>query len=210
MNNLLPDPLQTQHIVAFDFLAKQRLEAIQQDRLFIYLIDTVDESALYWLAKQFNVLGFKGWKLADTIEKKRALIKKAIELYRYKGTVWAVREALRSVGFPNAIIFEHWTHWATFKIQLNVGNNQISPEVLEEVAQMVFEYKNARSHFAGIELELTEEDEIIMSDDSYEGPPDEYEDTIYLGGDFIYNGDNNYNGDRNYSSDTDTIDLTII
>jgi phage tail P2-like protein len=52
-------------------------------------------------------LGYKGWKLANTEDDKRSLIKKAIELHRYKGTVWAVKEAMKSIGFTDAVLIEH-------------------------------------------------------------------------------------------------------
>lgn len=209
MNNILPGSLQKQHLVAFDLLAKQRLDDIRLDKLFIYLVDTVSEDKLYWLAWEYNVLGYKGWKLADSLEKKRDLIKKAIELQRYKGTIWAVEEALRSVGFPDATVTEHFGHWARFKVNLNAGANVVTAETLDEVAAMIREYKNTRSHFAGIEIEITLADVVNVSDDSFEDTADELTDALTIGGDFRYNGLHNYDGSMNYSNDNDLLELTI-
>lgn len=209
-NSLLPDSVAATHIVVFDLLMKQRLDAIQLDALLVYMIDTVNKSALYALAEQFDVLGYKGWKLADTEEKKRSLIKKAIELHRYKGTIWAIREALRTIGYPDATITEHVTHWAGFTIQLNTGNMPVNAAMIEEAVAMVNEYKNVRSHLMGLEFKVVFDDILTLTDSSFEAPGDEYGDSIFTGGNFLYDGQNLYDGSRNYSSDGDTLELTII
>lgn len=209
MNNLLPDNIQEPHIVAFDLLAKMRLSEIELERLFIYLVDTVAEDALYWLAWEYNVLGFKGWKLADTIEKKRDLIKRAVELQRHKGTIWAVEEALRSVGFPSATVTENFGHWARFKINLNAGGQVITNSLLDEVAEMVREYKNTRSHFAGVEFEITLDDVVGVKDESFEDAAAEELDAFSVGGDFRYDSQHFFDGTMNYSNDSDLLELTI-
>lgn len=210
MNNLIPENLQEQHIIAFDLMAQMRLSDIELDRLFIHLVDTVHEEALYWLAWEYNVLGYKGWKLADTIDKKRSIIKRAIELQRYKGTVWAVEEALRSVGFPDAEVIEHsGGHWAKFKVQLNAGGQVVTPELLDEAAAFIREYKNTRSHFEGIEFEVTLDDIIGIHEVSFEDTPAEELDSFAVGGDFRYDGQHLYDGTMNYSNDTDLLELTI-
>lgn len=206
---VLPSSVQYPHIVAFDLLATQRFDALEVEALLVYLIDSVHEDALYHLAKQLDLLGYNGWKLADTDEKKRNLIKKAIELHRYKGTVWAIKEALRSVGFPNANITEHVTHWAGFTVQLNTGEIPITSEQIAEALDMVRAYKNERSHLMGFEFEFTEEDDLFITDSSFEAPGQEIIDAVFAGGNFLYNGEEYYNGTKNYSSDSDVLELTI-
>lgn len=208
-DSVLPPYLQVPHMLAFDLIAKSRFDDLELDAALVYMIDTVNESALYYLAEQFDVLGFKGWRLADTVEKQRSLIKRAIELHRFKGTIWAIKEALRTIGYPDATITEHVQHWAGFTIQLNAGNIPITVAMMEEVVEMVKEYKNVRSHLMGIEFEVTFGDEITITDSSYEAPGDNYNDGISVGGDFRYNGAEQYDGTRNYSSDTDVLELTI-
>ncbi|ODS87309.1 MAG: hypothetical protein ABS44_11880 [Chryseobacterium sp. SCN 40-13] len=210
MNNLLPQSIQQPHIIAFDLLMKQRLEEIGMNALLVYMIDTVDESALYFLAKQFDVLGYNGWKLAHTDDKKRALIKQAIELHRFKGTVWSIKEALKTVGFPDATITEHVSHWAGFTVQLNIGNTPINADAINSALEMVKAYKNARSHLMGFEFKIEFESELTITDDSYEAPGDDYGDSLFMGGDFTYNGAHQHDGSKNYSSDTDILELTII
>lgn len=206
----MPDPLQLSHIEAFDLLCKRRLDALQLDKLLIYLINSVDAKALYYLAEQFDLLGYKGWKLADTDAKKRALIKNAIELHRYKGTIYAIRKALAALGYPNVTITEHITHWATFKLDLNIGNNTLTPSAIADIEAVVNEYKNVRSHFWGIQFQVVFGDTITVTDDSDEGYADLDTDSIFVGGDFRYDGTYYYDGTKNYSSDTDVLTLQII
>lgn len=210
MNNILPHSIQQDHIVVFDLLAQKRLNQLQKDAILVYLIDHVDSSALYWLAKQFDLLGFNGWKLADTDEKKRALIKKGIELHRYKGTVWSVKEALKSVGFSDATITEHVSHWAGFTVQLNAGDAVISEQQIAEALELVKAYKNVRSHLMGFEFKIEFDDAITVSDTSFEAPGSLYEDGLFIGSNFVYDGTYSYNGTKNYNSDEDLLELTII
>lgn len=203
------------HLGAFDLLVKKRFDDVQLDALLVYLIDVVSEDALPYLAEQFDVLGYKGMRLATTTAQKREVIKRAIELHRFKGTVWAVKEALKTIGYPDAVLTEHVQSgphgWATFRILINAGNNPISAQAIEELVKMIDEYKNVRSHLLDISYLISfDGDSITLSDESYEGPAVEDTDDLFVGGDFRYNGLYTYNGDRNYSTDTDIITLQII
>lgn len=160
-------------IAAFDKVFADRLEAIDLSVLLVYMIDTVKSDALPYLAKQLDLLGYKGWLLADTEQKQRDLIKQAIELHRYKGTPWSIKEALKRVGYPDAEIEEgvgtinyydgtinyngsatygSAGHWAFFRVLFNLQNyTQVIPaNDLELVTQLILEYKNVRSHLYGV------------------------------------------------------------
>jgi len=143
------------------------------------------------------------------VDKKRSLIKKAIELHRFKGTIWSIKEALRSVGYPDATITEHVTHWAGFTIQLNIGDQAINADQINEAVAMINAYKNVRSHLMGVEFKVVLGDALTLKDGSYEAPGDDYEDTIVTGGAFVYDGVHSYDGSKNYSSDSDILELTI-
>ncbi|WP_415843458.1 phage tail protein I, partial [Xenorhabdus thuongxuanensis] len=82
-----------------------RFDDIDLTRLMVYLIDIVDISALYWLADQFSLLG-DGWELVESEDARRTLIKSAIELHRYKGTPWSIREVIRRFGFGEVDLIE--------------------------------------------------------------------------------------------------------
>ena len=139
------------HLAAFDLLMKKRFSEIQLDAILIYLIDYVKPGALPFLAKQFDVLGHKGMRLAETEAQQREIIKQAIELHRYKGTPWAVKQALISIGYGDAVLTEGLSdHWAKFRISLNLGDRELRPDVQDDLVKMIYEYKNARSHLEDV------------------------------------------------------------
>lgn len=86
--------------------ASQRLSNFDLSPILVYLIDSVNESALYYLADQFSLLGYDGWSLAESEDQKRELIKSAIELHKHKGTPWSIREVCRRLGFGEVDIVE--------------------------------------------------------------------------------------------------------
>jgi len=207
------------HIAAFDLLVKKRFSELEMDKLLIYLIDTVDESALVFLANQFDVMGFKGFGLAHTVAEKREVIKKAIELHRYKGTIWAIKQALANIGYPLVnsagvealIITEHvGGHWARFKVTIELGGNPISVASIAELVRMITEYKNTRSWLDEISFTLALEDEAVITDESTENEAVIDTDTINAGGNFKYDGTETYDGTNNYSQDTDILTITIV
>lgn len=105
-DQLLPPPLA--HDERFQALAELagRLNDLDLTPLLVYLVDLVDTSALPYLAEQFAVMGDGGWNLAESDDARRALIKGAIELHRYKGTPWSIREVIRRLGFGEVVIQE--------------------------------------------------------------------------------------------------------
>lgn len=83
-----------------------RLSAIDVAPVLTDLIDLVDASALPHLAWQFSLFDEPLWSLAESDDQRRALIKGAIELHRFKGTPWAVRQLIRLLGFGECQITE--------------------------------------------------------------------------------------------------------
>ena len=82
-----------------------RLDNIDLSVLMVFLVDIVDSSALPWLGEQFSLSG-DGWELAQSDDVRRMLIKAAIELHRYKGTPWSIREVIRRFGFGEVDLIE--------------------------------------------------------------------------------------------------------
>ncbi|WP_432712585.1 phage tail protein I [Pedobacter sp.] len=216
MSNILASSIRdVPHFVAFDTLAKHRLDSIQIDQLLIYIIDTVDAAALPFLAKQFDVLGYKGMRLATTEAEQREVIKRAIELKRRAGTVWAVKEALKTIGYPDAVLVEGaedgQNGWATFRIELDGGDNTISATAIDELVKMVNEYKNVRSHLVDLSYQIDlGNDPVSLTDESNENASVDESDVVFAGGNFKYNGQVAYNGERNYSQDSDVLAVEII
>ncbi|MFO0387552.1 MAG: phage tail protein I, partial [Flavobacteriales bacterium] len=162
-NNVLASAIKgVPHLDAFDELAKARLDALDLEQILLYAIDTIDASALPFLAEQFDVLGYKGWFLTTNDDERRALIKRAIELHRYKGTPWSVKEAIRSIGFLDVTIIEgvgfeydgtrvhdgSFVHgggnWANFRVIIDLGESKGSnAQLTTDLIALIDEYKSA-------------------------------------------------------------------
>lgn len=116
-----------EHLAVFDKIYAKRLDSIDLTVLLVYLVEMVPASALSSLAKQFDLLGYKGYSLATNDEEKRKVIINAIERKRYSGTPWALKEALKSVGYGESEIIEGLTaiYDGTFKYDgtITYGSN---------------------------------------------------------------------------------------
>jgi len=172
-------------------------------------------------------MGLEGWALTVTEADKRALIKKAIELHRYKGTPWAIRNAVRAVGFGECEIIEgvgldyngqstyngannyNGGNWATFRVKVEIPNNR--PVTLSEfnaLRTMILEYKNARSHLVDISLVVYLQTEHDLPEDQLDFlVGDSVSDTITTG--LNYNGAGTYNGAYQFDQANDPGTITI-
>lgn len=174
-DTVIADSLQAiEHVTAFDLLWKQRLSAIQADAVLVYIIDSVSAEALPFLAKQFDVDGEKGYSLATNDAERRAIIKQAIELKRYMGTVWAVKEAIRSVGYAGAVLDEGIDQgtpaidWAKFRVEVDLGNSGgLNSNTAAELTRLINYYKNVRSHLLDISYITSVSDTLPPLDDIF-------------------------------------------
>ena len=200
------------HLAAFDLLIKKRYSELELDKLLVYIIDTVDAAAIPYLAEQFDVLGYKGFRLATTEADKREIIKRAIELHRFKGTLWAVRESLRSIGYGDLLIEEHVDgHWAKFRATIDLGEKSLNVLEMQDIVKMIYEYKNARSHLVDITYTISiTEDKITLSDELNDSQATYDIDTITIGGDNRHNGLRLRNGSINYGPDSDVLTIHLI
>lgn len=192
------------HLKAFDDVFKNRFDNIDLSAVLMYIVDNSPVNSLFYLAEQFNVLGHRGWILADTEAKKRNLIKSAIELNRYKGTIYAIETAVKSVGFTFVEVIEHvgvdydgqynndgtitaaGGNWATFRVQIGLDNNYpINVLSIDNLRKFIEEYKNTRSHLLNIVFQIAFSDVI--------GEPNEFLDLGEGSQDFIFSG-NYYDG----------------
>lgn len=95
-----------------------RVGQIDLSLMMTNFIDLVPNEFLQLLAEKWSVTGYDGWLLAESDSAKRKLIKTAVELHRYKGTPWAIREIIRQLGFGEVTLIEGLfdkTHDGTFK-----------------------------------------------------------------------------------------------
>jgi phage tail P2-like protein len=91
-----------------------RVSVLDLEPVLLYDFDHAPASALIHLAEQFNLLGDAGWDLADTEPMKRALLKEAIALHRFKGTPWSMKRVLALLGFGTAVLEEGWVNVARY------------------------------------------------------------------------------------------------
>ena len=220
-----------EHLKVFEQLMEARFAALDIEAVLIYIIDNVDASALYFLADQFDVLGYKGWLLATTDQERRDLIKNAIELQRYKGTPWAVKEAIKKFGYADVTIQERLlitpppTHngvfqhngqivhggnsWATFRVIIDATNSgTITSQQISILRELIDEYKNVRSLLIDLSFGLNFDDFFaIAEDESLEVESDDTDSEDFLTP--MHNGVFTHNGYMQHDSDTLDVSLTI-
>ena len=134
----------------FGPLAKltERLTGLDQTRLLIYLVDLVEDDALPYLGEQFHIMGEEGWDFAADDAARRVLIKSAIELHRYKGTLWAIKQALTRLGLERFTLVEHpeGAHWAEFDLDITVVDRPLTETIYPQITELIDTYKPERSH----------------------------------------------------------------
>ncbi|HGT6405154.1 TPA: phage tail protein I [Escherichia coli] len=146
-----------------------RLDNIDLSVLMGFLVDIVDSSALPWLGEQFSLSG-DGWELAESDDVRRMLIKAAIELHRYKGTPWSIREVIRRFGFGEVDLIEGtgrlsydgnrsynglFVHgdaaaWAVYRVILK---QPITNDQAAMLRQTLAAFAPARCHLASLEYQ---------------------------------------------------------
>ncbi|RUM30015.1 MAG: phage tail protein I [Aquifex sp.] len=143
---LFPPNLQKEEVIktfaqildtVFDALTSEREKTLIYSR-----IDQIqDEELLDLLAWQFHI---EGYELAQSVEEKRNLIKRAIELHRYKGTKYAIKEVLRALGLEGEVKewFEYGGEPYHFKVYINSITSQ---DKWLKLAELISQYKNERS-----------------------------------------------------------------
>ena len=146
-----------------------RLDNIDLSVLMVFLVDIVDSSALPWLGEQFSLSG-DGWELAESDDVRRMLIKAAIELHRYKGTPWSIREVIRRFGVGEVDLIEGtgrlsydgnrsynglFVHgdaaaWAVYRVILK---QPITNDQAAMLRQTLAAFAPARCHLASLEYQ---------------------------------------------------------
>jgi len=216
--NILADSIAgVPHLAAFDAMVAARMNSIELEALLVYVIDSVSASALPTLARQFDVEGFVGYGVATNDAQRREIIKRAIELKRYMGTVYAIREAMRICGYTDAILNEGidmgnpLIDWARFSIDSELGDTVGLDGVSQSnLAKLIREYKNVRSYLEGISYTIGIFDTLDQLFDElniiYDSPAME-EDLGYKS--FFYDGTYNYDGSKKYIESNDTLIINI-
>lgn len=208
---ILPDSIAIYpHLLAFDLAIKKQMDKLAIQDVLVYIIDNVPASALPVLAAQFDVLGYKGMKLATTEQDQRNLIKRAIELHKYKGTPWAVEQALISIGFTDILLVEHVEGhpWATFRVIITNENVILTEQSITDIISMINEYKNTRSHLVDVQMTLQFEDTVTVLEDYADVLSEiRIDDDVTLTGALFYDGTGMYDGTYDHSGDSDVVTI---
>jgi phage tail P2-like protein len=147
-----------------------RLADLDLEPTLVYDFEHVAESALPHLGEQFHVMGAEGWRLATTEAQRRELLARAVALHRHKGTPWAIREALKALGFNDLEIEERLPSnrydgsltfsgaetyaaygWAQFRVVADAGDQQpITSAQTALIVETINAWKPARSHLVDV------------------------------------------------------------
>ncbi|MDE1713962.1 phage tail protein I (plasmid) [Chromobacterium amazonense] len=135
----------------------RRFQQIALPPFLVYLIDSVQAEWLPALAQQLHVAGDEGWLLARTESQRRELIKQAIALHRSKGTRWALRQVLATLGVNGRISewFEYQGEPYRFRIDLDLSANGLAEPTYHALRRMLEQYGNARSQLEGLSLRFS-------------------------------------------------------
>lgn len=150
----LPPSIAEQHWVkVLDAVYRERLKKELKviERIHVYTaIDSLPEDLLDVLAIQFKV----DWYRDDyPVETKRRVIKTAMEVRRYCGTEWAVKQAISAI-YPNSEIVEWYDYGGTpghWRLRVNITENtDISYYTIKRMEDLLGYARRCTAHLEGI------------------------------------------------------------
>jgi len=225
MDNLLPGSINTEDLRILEQVVEERLAEIPLDKLLLYILETCDAQALPFLARQFNVLGNRGWRWADTEQKQRDLLKRAIKMQRKEGTEFSVKESLKVIGINNVEILHpipgnqyngQWSfngtityggayHWACFKVLVDTEElANLEPDVVEIAVELINEWKNVRSRLIAVEAAAFIEDSVEVTDELDFDIEFDFDEQV---GPIKYDGSANFDGSATYNGTYDELEI---
>jgi hypothetical protein len=174
------------HLQAFDDMMSERFGDIDLSALIPNMFDTVPAAALPYLAKQYNLLGYNGWRYADTEQKQRDLLKGWAAIKKLKGTMFSIREALKWIEIdpvdiridPYDLYYDglqmyngHFTYGGlnpfNFEISLSVTDYPtITLQTVTDMVAIIKEFKAARDLLLAINVKDVDFTETLSTSDS--------------------------------------------
>lgn len=149
---LIPSVLrQSLELRTLSQLTADELGALRQvlPGLHVRDIDNCHPSFLPWLAWQWRV---DVWDDAWPEAKKRAVVKEALLLFRFKGTPWAVKRALTLTGYECQLVEWHQMvpegMRGTFRVDVqHQGGAPVDGRLYRDVAKQVESNKRGSQHW---------------------------------------------------------------
>lgn len=135
-----------------------RLSMQEKQQIMTTLVELLDDRFIELLAEKWSVTGYDGMFVAGSQSSKTALIRNAVQLHRYKGTPWAIREVIRRLGFgeieideglkarnydsnQNVVRIPQDERWACYAIKLT---RPITNEQALEIRKVLLNFAPAR------------------------------------------------------------------
>lgn len=139
-------PIADINLKLFDEICEEQYAKINTDVLNISNIDTLPSDALPHLAEQYHITGKEGWMFCKTDEEKRALLKNAIKLHKYRGTKYAIISALEVLELKADIAewFEYNGEPFFFKVFIDLETS-FETELESRIVNIINAHKNVRS-----------------------------------------------------------------
>ncbi len=115
--------------------------------LIFFRINELDEPILDELALQMHIDWYDS---SSEVNVKRNLIKDAIKIHRYRGTPYAVEEAVRIYFGPGYV--QEWFEYdgPPFEFKVLTTNKAVTDETYQEFIRITKIVKNVRSHLEGV------------------------------------------------------------
>lgn len=138
-------------------LLQEEFDNLDLSAMLVYLVDVVPVQVLPYLADQFHVTGLEGWRFARTVQERRNLIKRAVELHRFKGTGWAIEQVLVTLGLEGRVQewFEYGGEPYHFRVDVDLADRGIDDATYEALNALILEYKNKRSRLEALTVSIT-------------------------------------------------------
>lgn len=172
-------------LAAYDNLFAARFSGIDFSSVLSNLLDVVPAVALPALALQYGVTGYNGWRYALTEADQRALLKRAIPLHQYKGTEYAIKEALKMIGLTPVTILKgmYFLYYnndqfyngsffygdpSPYVIQVNVNQVNfptLTPQNVIDAIAIIYEFKSARDYLVSVNYGTTYVSESVAASD---------------------------------------------
>lgn len=156
MNNNIA-PINDEFSKIFDEICEERFAGLDLNCLLVTIIDNVPSDALPHLAEQYHVTGNEGWLQCRNDDEKRDLIKRAIEVHRYKGTKYALTKIFDMFGLQGRINewFETGSEPFTFSVDLDFISKGFDFDLISKLEDLINEYKNVRSHLSNLKISMS-------------------------------------------------------
>lgn len=152
-------------------------------------------------------------RMAQTEEAQRTLIKNAILLHKYKGTEWAIIQALQSIGFTDIRLkkglADGYDHWAKFGIEITNTSLVLTSQNMQDIYSVINEYKRAVCILMDVSMTTQVTDTLTITDKVTIVPNYQIQDDLSLTGDLKYNGAAEHNGEHSYSGESDVVTITL-